>query len=88
VTRTSFYGATLSLSWLEKYNPIINYTGREIFFDSYNCRKEDADTRITEDPEIEEISMAVITRYYEEDPDSVYLAMLIIEGELIVFTLP
>ena len=72
---------------MKKHNPTINYIERKIFFDSCNYRKKDEKTKIMENPKIEEISMAAIIKYYEENPDSVF-AILTIKKKLIVFTLP
>ena len=64
VTKISTYDTILELSWLEVYNPTIDYIKREMVFDGCICKRIDIRDTI-EDPELEEVSMAAITEEYD-----------------------
>ena len=81
------YNATVSLFWLEKHNPIIDYIEREMVFNKYTCSKPREREETYKKPEIKEISIIAITRKYRENPDSVYLTMLTTEQSLIEFAI-
>jgi hypothetical protein len=62
ITRTNTYDAVLGLSWLEKYNPTINYKNRIIIFNG-------CDYQLTKNINIEEISVRAMNAYFRQDLD-------------------
>jgi hypothetical protein len=79
VTRISTYDAVLELLWLEKYNLTINYKERIMSFDGCGCKPE-------KNIDIEEVLMRAMNVYYRQDSEQVYLAMVIVKGDELSFT--
>jgi hypothetical protein len=78
ITRISTYDVILGLSWLEKYNPTINYKDRIMVFDGYDCK-------LIKNTNIEKVSVRAINAYFRQDPDQVYLTIIIIKEEKVSF---
>ena len=87
IVALSVYNATVGLLWLEKYNLTIDYAEREMVFNKCTCSKPREKEETYREPEIEEISMAAMTREYRRNPDSVYLAMLTAEKSPVEFAI-
>ena len=70
VTEISTYDITFGLLWLKKHDPRINYKKGVIKFK--NCEYQPK-------PEIQKIFLKVITAFYKRDPNSVVLAIVLME---------
>jgi hypothetical protein len=79
VIKTSTYDAVLGLPWLEKHNPTINYRERTLTFNGYGCK-------LIKDIDISEILMRAMNAYYRQDPNQIYLAMMIVKRDESSFT--
>jgi hypothetical protein len=69
----------LGLLWLEKHNPTINYKNRIMVFDNCGCRP-------IRDIDVKEVLVRAMKAYFRQDPDQVYLAMIIVKGGKAFFT--
>jgi hypothetical protein len=72
MTETFTYNVTFGLLWFKKHDPRISYKKGIIKFENCKCQPK---------PEIQEISLKAIIVFYKKDPNSVILAMILMEKE-------
>jgi hypothetical protein len=79
IIRISTYDAVLKLPWLAQHNPTINYKNKIIIFNG-------CDYKLTKNTDIKEVSVRAMNAYFRQDLEQVYLAIVIMKGEDLSFT--
>jgi hypothetical protein len=73
MTETSIYNITFGLLWFKKHNSKISYKKRIIKFENCECQSKS---------KIQEISLKAMAAFYRKNPNSVVLAMILMEKGL------